>query len=92
MPNDQTAHYKFPLPHAENLLSEDVDRIRESLTAADRAIYEAAQGAAEAAKATAAETTARKNAITAEAQARAAEKEKTDAQLKKLRTLALAGL
>nr|DAK45591.1 MAG TPA: hypothetical protein [Caudoviricetes sp.] len=78
MPNDQTAHYKFPLPHAEHLLSEDVDRLRESLTAADRAIYEAAQ---EAAKATA-----------AEAKARAAEKEKTDAQLKKLRTLALAGL
>jgi len=78
MPNDQTAHYKFPLPHAEHLLSEDVDRLRESLTAADRAIYEAAQ---EAAKATAAEATAR-----------AAEKEKTDAQLKKLRTLALAGL
>ena len=78
MPNDQTAHYKFPLPHAEHLLSEDVDRLRESLTAADRAIYEAAQ---EAAKATA-----------AEAAARAAEKEKTDAQLKKLRTLALAGL
>ena len=82
MPNDQTAHYKFPLPHAEHLLSEDVDRLRESLTAADRAIYEAAQEA----------TTARENAITAEAQARAAEKEKTDAQLKKLRTLALAGL
>ena len=78
MPNDQTAHYKFPLPHAEHLLSEDVDRLRESLTAADRAIYEAAQ---EAAKATA-----------AEAAVRAAEKEKTDAQLKKLRTLALAGL
>ena len=78
MPNDQTAHYKFPLPHAEHLLSEDVDRLRESLTAADRTIYEAAQ---EAAKATA-----------AEAKARAAEKEKTDAQLKKLRTLALAGL
>ena len=89
MPNDQTAHYKFPLPHAEHLLSEDVERIRESLTAADRAIYEAAQ---EAAKATAAETTARETAITAEANARAAEKEKTDAQLKKLRTLALAGL
>lgn len=89
MPNDQTAHYKFPLPHAEHLLSEDVDRLRESLTAADRAIYEAAQ---EATKATAAETTARENAITAEAQARAAEKENTDAQLKKLRTLALAGL
>lgn len=78
MPNDQTAHYKFPLPHAENLLSEDVDRLRESLTAADRAIYEAAQEAAE--------------ATAAEAAARAAEKEKTDAQLKKLRTLALAGL
>lgn len=89
MANDQTAHYKFPLPHRENLLSEDVDRIRESLTAADRAIYEAAQ---EAAEATAAETNALKNAITAEAQARAAEKENTDAQLKKLRTLALAGL
>ena len=43
MPNDQTAHYKFPLPHPEHLLSEDVDRIRESLTAADRAIYEAAR-------------------------------------------------
>lgn len=78
MPNDQTAHYKFPLPHAEHLLSEDVDRLRESLTAADRAIYEAAQEAAE--------------ATAAEAAARAAEKEKTDAQLKKLRTLALAGL
>ncbi|MFC0036316.1 hypothetical protein [Cardiobacterium valvarum] len=89
MANDQTAHYKFPLPHRENLLSEDVDRLRESLTAADRAIYEAAQ---EAAEATAVETTARENAITAEAQARAAEKENTDAQLKKLRTLALAGL
>lgn len=89
MPNDQTAHYKFPLPHAEHLLSEDVDRLRESLAAVDRAIYEAAQ---EADKATTAETTARENAITAEAQARAAEKEKTDAQLKKLRTLALAGL
>ena len=89
MPNDQTAHYKFPLPHAEHLLSEDVERIRESLTAADRAIYEAAQ---EANSALAAEATARENAITAEAQARAAEKEKTDAQLKKLRTLALAGL
>ena len=89
MPNDQTAHYKFPLPHRENLLSDDVDRLRESLTAADRAIYEAAQDAE---RATAAEATARKEAITAEAQARAAEKEKTDAQLKKLRTLALAGL
>ena len=88
MANDQTAHYKFPLPHRENLLSEDVDRLRESLTAADRAIYEAAQ---EAATATAAETPARENAITAEAQARAAEKENTDAQLKKLRTLAQAG-
>ena len=89
MPNDQTAHYKFPLPHPEHLLSEDVDRLRESLTAADRAIYEAAQ---EAAKATADETTAREKAIDTEAEARAAEKKETDAQLKKLRTLALAGL
>ena len=78
MPNDQTAHYKFPLPHAEHLLSEDVDRLRESLTAADRAIYEAAQEA--------------EQALEDETAARAAEKEKTDAQLKKLRTLALAGL
>ena len=89
MANDQTAHYKFPLPHPEHLLSEDVDRLRESLTAADRAIYEAAQ---EAAKATADETTAREKAIDTEAEARAAEKKETDAQLKKLRTLALAGL
>lgn len=78
MPNDQTAHYKFPLPHAEHLLSEDVDRLRESLTAADRAIYEAAQEA--------------EQALEEETAARAAEKEEIDAQLKKLRTLALAGL
>jgi hypothetical protein len=78
MPNDQTAHYKFPLPHAEHLLSEDVDRLRESLTAVDRAIYEAAQEA--------------EQALEDETAARSAEKEEIDAQLKKLRTLALAGL
>ena len=78
MPNDQTAHSKFPLPHAEHLLSEDVDRLRESLTAVDRAIYEAAQEA--------------EQALEDETAARSAEKEEIDAQLKKLRTLALAGL
>lgn len=89
MPNDQTAHYKFPLPHAEHLLSEDVDRLRESLTAVDRAIYEAAQ---EANNALAAEATAREAAITAEATARGKEKAATDAAIEDTLVLALAGL
>jgi len=89
MPNDQTAHYKFPLPHPEHLLSEDVDRIRESLAAADRAIYEAAQ---EANSALAAEATAREAAITAETTARGKEKAATDAAIEDTLVLALAGL
>nr|DAX65963.1 MAG TPA: hypothetical protein [Caudoviricetes sp.] len=78
MANDKTPHYELPLPHRENLLSEDVDRIRDSFIAVDEAIYDAARSIEE--------------LVEEERKARAAEKEKTDAQLKKLRTLALAGL
>lgn len=35
MTNDQTHHYKWPLPHTENLLSEDVERLRTTLNNID---------------------------------------------------------
>jgi hypothetical protein len=37
MPDDTTAHLGLPLPHPDNLLSEDVGRLRDALSAIDGA-------------------------------------------------------
>ena len=58
MADDKTPHYKWPLPSAENLLSEDVGRIRDSLSGIDTALHD--------------EKTAREAAIQEESAARAA--------------------
>ena len=46
MTDDKTTHYKLPLPHAQNLLSEDVARLREALNRTDQALHEAADARA----------------------------------------------
>ena len=56
MADDKTTHYKLPLPSAENLLSEDVGRIRDSLSGIDTALHD--------------EKTAREAAVDAESAAR----------------------
>ena len=96
MTDDKTTHYKLPLPHAQNLLSEDVASLREALNRTDQALHEAAD-------ARAAESEARQGADKAESTARAAmaqalARQRTDdlaaasAAMKKIRILALAGL
>nr|DAY08174.1 MAG TPA: hypothetical protein [Herelleviridae sp.] len=89
MADDKTPHYKWPLPSAENLLSEDVGRIRDSLSSIDTALHSEATARAAAVDA---ESAARAAAITAEATARGQDKAALEARLKKTRTLALAGL
>ena len=89
MADDKTTHYKLPLPSAENLLSEDVGRIRDSLRGIDTARHDEIA----ARKAAGLEQSAgRAAAITAEATARGQDKAALEARLKKTRTLALAGL
>lgn len=89
MADDKTTHYKLPLPSAENLLSEDVGRIRDSLSGIDTALHDE-KTAREAAVQE--ESADRAAAITAEATARGQDKAALEARLKKTRTLALAGL
>ena len=86
MADDKTPHYKWPLPSAENLLSEDVGRIRDSLSGIDTALHDEKTAAVDA------ESAARAAAITAEETARGEDKAALEARLKKTRTLALAGL
>ena len=89
MADDKTTHYKWPLPSAENLLSEDVGRLRDSRSGIDTALHDE-KTAREAAVQE--ESAARAAAITAEATARGQDKAALEARLKKTRTLALAGL
>ena len=89
MADDKTTHYKLPLPSAENLLSEDVGRLRDSLSGIDTELHTEAKARADA---IAAANKARTDAIAAEAQARGEDKSALDAKMKKIRTLALAGL
>lgn len=89
MADDKTTHYKWPLPSAENLLSEDVGRLRDSLSGIDTELNAEAQARA---KAIAEANKARTDAIAAEAQARGEDKSALEAKMKKIRTLALAGL
>ena len=89
MADDKTPHYKWPLPSVENLLSEDVGRIRDSLSGIDTALHDE-KTAREAAVQE--ESAARAAAITAEETARGEDKAALEARLKKTRTLALAGL
>ena len=89
MADDKTTHYKWPLPSAENLLSEDVSRLRESLSGIDTELHTEAQASADA---IAAESKARAEAIVAESKARGEDKSALEAKMKKIRTLALAGL
>ena len=89
MAEDKTIHYKWPMPSAENLLSEDVGRLRDSLSSIDTALHDE-KTAREAAVQE--ESAARAAAITAEATARGQDKAALEARLKKTRTLALAGL
>ena len=89
MTDDKTTHYKWPLPSAENLLSEDVSRLRDSLSGIDTELHTEAQASADA---IAAESKARAEAIVAESKARGEDKSALEAKMKKIRTLALAGL
>ena len=89
MADDKTPHYKWPLPSAENLLSEDVGRIRDSLSGIDTDLHTEAQASADAIEA---ESKARAEAIVAESKARGEDKSALEAKMKKIRTLALAGL
>lgn len=89
MADDKTTHYKWPLPSAENLLSEDVSRLRDSLSGIDIELHTEAQASADA---IAAESKARAEAIVAESKARGEDKSVLEAKMKKIRTLALAGL
>ena len=89
MADDKTPHYKWPLPSVENLLSEDVSRLRESLSGIDTELHTEAQASADA---IAAESKARAEAIVAESKARGEDKSALEAKMKKIRTLALAGL
>ena len=89
MADDKTIHYKWPMPSAENLLSEDVGRLRDCLSSIDTALHDE-KTAREAAVQE--ESAARAAAITAEATARGQDKAALEARLKKTRTLALAGL
>ena len=100
MADDKTTHYKWPLPSAENLLSEDVSRLRESLSGIDTELHTEAQASTDAiaaeskarAEAIVAESKARAEAIVAESKARGEDKSALEAKMKKIRTLALAGL
>ena len=100
MADDKTPHYKWPLPSAENLLSEDVGRIRDSLSGIDTELHTEAKASADAieaeskarADAIEAESKARADAIAAESKARGEDKSALEAKMKKIRTLALAGL
>lgn len=77
MADDKTTHYKWPLPSAENLLSEDVGRIKDSLSGIDTELHAEAQ--------------ARIAAISAEAEARAAAVEaEADARTKAVATETIA--
>ena len=89
MADDKTPHYKWPLPSAENLLSEDVGRIRDSLSGIDTELHTEAKASADAIEA---ESKARADAIAAESKARGEDKSALKAKMKKIRTLALAGL
>ena len=89
MADDKTPHYKWPLPSAENLLSEDVGRIRDSLSGIDTELETEANASADAIEA---ESKARADAIAAESKARGEDKSALEAKMKKIRTLALAGL
>ena len=89
MADDKTPHYKLPLPSAENLLSEDVGRIRDSLSGIDTELHTEAKASADAIEA---ESKARADAIAAESKARGEDKSALEAKMKKIRTLALAGL
>ena len=89
MADDKTPHYKWPLPSAENLLSEDVGRIRDSLSGIDTELHTEAKASADAIEA---ESKARAEAIVAESKARGEDKSALEAKMKKIRTLALAGL
>ncbi|WP_314778021.1 hypothetical protein [Cardiobacterium hominis] len=89
MADDKTPHYKWPLPSAENLLSEDVGRIRDSLSGIDTELHTEAKASADAIEA---ESKARADAIAAESKARGEDKSALEAKMKKIRTLALAGL
>ncbi|WP_165071093.1 hypothetical protein, partial [Desulfovibrio sp. ZJ200] len=70
MPDEKTPHLNLPLPHADNLLEEDVLRLREALALVDGS---AAQTAADLAAQR--ETSAAQRAALAGVQARAAELE-----------------
>lgn len=96
MIDDKTTHYKLPLPHADNLLSKDVERLRDGITKIDQALRASAT-------ALEAESEARTDALVAESEARTAlaaqlsaqragDLENQAAHLKKIRILALAGL
>ena len=87
--DDKAPHYKWPLPSAENLLSEDVGRIRDSLSGIDTELHTEAKASADAIEA---ESKARADAIAAESKARGEDKSALEAKMKKIRTLALAGL
>mgnify|MGYP000941141363 CR=1 FL=1 len=100
MADDKTTYYKWPLPSAENLLSEDVGRIKDSLSGIDTELHAEAQAriaaiSAEAearAAAVEAEEDARTKALTAEKEARQRLTKTTEGALRRLRLLAYAGL
>ncbi|WP_298642455.1 hypothetical protein [uncultured Cardiobacterium sp.] len=77
------------VPSAENLLSEDVGRLRDSLSGIDSELKTEAQTRTDAITAA---NEARSEAIAAEARARGEDKSALEAKMKKIRTLALAGL
>lgn len=56
MVDERTSHFNLPLPHSDNLLSEDVERIRQAMSEIDAALHHAQ---AQLASAIAAEQTAR---------------------------------
>ena len=108
MIDDKTQHHQLPLPHADNLLSEDLPRLRDALTQIDAALHNESRARGEA---IASEQQAREGALTAEVQERTeainAEAEaRTQAiqavqrnmqthvadEMKKLKTLIYAGL
>lgn len=96
MIDDKTTHYKLPLPHADNLLSEDVGRLRDGLTQIDQALRTSATALEEESEARAealqAEKEAREALAGQLARQRAGDLEAQAAHLKKIRILALAGL
>lgn len=89
MIDDKTPTLKLPLPHAENLLSEDVARLRDAFAAIDAAIAAestARQEGLQAAGTTHAENLKKETAIRQQADDDLAGK------LARVRILALAGL